>query len=298
MRRGMTLESGTCPAARGLPHRGSRERALQRGWSAWMVLAGVALGLRWLAAEAGDARIGSARGDERQGPELAGREELLASTSPPLTPVDACGRELQEDYLSRAAELARAHWVEGRVDLPAGVPADEVCFVVADGRPFSDGTLHRARVGPDGRFRVAFSPKAKAGWIGLEGRYLYLRERARWRLAKPPENGVTLAPQLGGVVTGRVLLPARANGSRSPCGDVSLCGVPPYSINRSVPIGRGGEFVFERVPVGNALVLEQRGTVWLGKSQPFPLRSGENKRVDLELVAGVALSGAVRDEHG
>jgi hypothetical protein len=41
------------------------------------------------------------------------------------------------------AELARAHWVEGRVVFPPGPPRDEVAFVVADGRDVGRGSDHR-----------------------------------------------------------------------------------------------------------------------------------------------------------
>src|SRR5688572_11060144 len=50
------------------------------------------------------------------------------------------------------AELADAIWVEGRVVLPPGTPADEHVEVIADGASFAHRELHRAPIGPDGSF--------------------------------------------------------------------------------------------------------------------------------------------------
>jgi hypothetical protein len=196
--------------------------------------------------------------------------------------------------------MARAHWVEGRVVLPAGTPEDEVCIVAAHGRAFSDGTIHRSRVGADGRFRVAFSPGAKAGWIGVEGRYLHTPARARW-LRRSAAEEVTLTPELGGVVFGRLSTQPGVQ-TRPPDGDVELlrahssCATS-WSKDRQAALGSNGEFVFERVPAGQRR-LAYRGAAWLARSPPFELAPGETKRVDLVLEAGVVLGGRVQDERG
>jgi len=203
----------------------------------------------------------------------------------------------QPVLVSSAEELARAHWVEGHVVFPAGTPSDEVCSVVAQGRAFANGSIHRCRVGPDGRFRVAFSPKAKAGWIALEGRYLHLQARARWLLASPAGE-VTLEPELGSVLVGRLILPAGVR-ARCPGGEIELHGAPSSDgrVTRRAPL-HDGEFVFERVASREPPMLEYRGALWLGRSPPFELAPGLTEHRDLELVAGVVLGGKVRDERG
>src|SRR5688572_15016170 len=117
-----------------------------------------------------------------------------AAPGPPSRREAATGHE---------AELARAHWVHGRVLFPAGTPDDERAFVVADGRPFEDGSRHRVAVGPDGTFRVAFSEKTRAGHFELEARYLYMEESVRWKAGASAE--IVLAPALGARIAGRVL---------------------------------------------------------------------------------------------
>lgn len=273
---------------------------MRRGWVSAIVLAGLVLGLRGLAGTA--ERASAARSTQRArspgsgtGPELGLDPAASALALPPVSAAEAA-REPQPLFAARSVEMERAHWVEGRVNFPAGTSDDEVCFVVADGRPFADGTLHRTRVGPDGRFRVAFSPGAKAGWIGLEARYLYLEGRSRWLLARAEEE-VTLAPRLGGVVVGRLVLPAGAR-TRSPSGEIELRSAEPETGLRRISALRAGEFTFERVPCGSALTLEYRGAAWIARSSPFGLAPGRTERVELELVAGVVLGGEVRDERG
>src|SRR5688572_1780041 len=268
---------------------------MRSGWAAWMLLAALALGLRWLATAAADARSGRRGSTSASDPAIAGPWDADAS-SPLFSPATVRAREPEALSASRAAELARAHWVEGRVDLPAGLPADEACFVVADGRKFSDGTIHRARVGLDGRFRVAFSPEAKAGWIGLEARYLDLPRRARWVLSRPQEE-LTLAPELGGVVTGRLVVPPSARG-KSPDGEIELRGTGIESCGRLTAPLRGGEYTFEQVPCGTALEIRYRGSSWLARSAPFGLAPGETEQLELACVPGVVLAGKVRDERG
>jgi hypothetical protein len=200
-------------------------------------------------------------------------------------------------------ELAHGHWVEGRVVIPPNVPADERCFVVAEGRPFSDGSAHRVPLPlqGDGTFRVAFSPGAKAGWVALESRYLYLEHRGRWTLAKGLQT-TELAPLLGGRVVGRALPPS---GSRRASfgGEIHLrgrtgSGESGSTWSRTAPLLPDGQFVFEHAPSGSSLTLEVRGASWLGTSPRFALAPGTTEQVNLQLVRGVVLSGIARDESG
>src|ERR1043165_978325 len=71
-------------------------------------------------------------------------------------------------------ELRDARWIEGRVVVPEGTPADEHVEIVADGDAFATRPLYRASIEADGSFRVAFAPKTTMGVLLLRARYLYL----------------------------------------------------------------------------------------------------------------------------
>src|SRR5262249_51611067 len=145
---------------------------------------------------------------------VAEEEPDSALAAPPSTDARASAGELAPARTPiaspREAELARAHWVEGRVLFPPGTPADEKAVVVARGKKFADGGNHRVEVAPDGRFRVAFSEKTLSGQLTLEARYVYLAKLGRWS-AKEPDAPVTLEPVLGARIEGRLVLPAGAS---------------------------------------------------------------------------------------
>lgn len=105
-----------------------------------------------------------------------------------------------------ADELARARWIEGRVALPAGTPADEPVRVEAIGRAFEGGGHHAADVGVDGRFRVAVPERTRTLRLELRAPHLRLAGPVRLRVAElGPE--IVLAPLLGGHLAGRIAVP-------------------------------------------------------------------------------------------
>ncbi len=146
------------------------------------------------------------------------RHEELVSTAP--APAMDGAKPVAERTVANAgardgepvhddSELAQAIWIEGRVELATGTPMDEDVWVVAKGRDFERRPLHRARIGADGRFRVAFEKSTRTGWLDLAARYAYLAKPEAIRMAKPPKD-VVLKGLLGGCVRGRILLPASA----------------------------------------------------------------------------------------
>ena len=105
------------------------------------------------------------------------------------------------------AELSDAIWVDGRVEFPDGTPGGEVVEVVALGRKFKNRELHRVKVEPDGRFRVAFAPGTKSGRLDIDALHLFLDkpQPVRWSdgvLVK----AIVLEPFLGGALRGQLRL--------------------------------------------------------------------------------------------
>lgn len=142
----------------------------------------------------------------------AARAALDTAEAPRTAPA-----AVEDDHDPR--ELAEAHWVSGRLVFPPGTPLDEDVRVVARGSKFERGAFHRARVEPDGSFRVAFAKASKRGDLALEARYLYLDASTKLSLGAPPAD-LVLAPKLGvrlhvecRVPAGRADLARRARGA-------------------------------------------------------------------------------------
>ena len=198
-------------------------------------------------------------------------------------------------------ELAKAHWVEGRVRFPPGTPQDERAFVVARGRRFANGALHRSEVGPDGRFRVAFARKTGYGSLALEARYLYLTEPLRLAPRRTQEP-VELKVELGARVLGRVV-PTGALAGRAVdlVGETVLADVRTSS-GRSSRAGRvGADLAFEicGVPAGELGVLEFRPQRALSVERPLgTIVPGGTTSVEVEVGPGARVRGRIVDPEG
>jgi carboxypeptidase family protein len=287
---------------------------------ALLVVAGVSAGVVWLVTK-GEGRRG--RGAPpvaavEPGAQPATTKEPAPLAPPPAAPApvpvaSAPAREpapaAREAMPSLPAEeLASAQWIEGRVVLPPGTPADEELFVTADGRDFEGKRDHRVRVEPDGSFRVAFSEKTRSGRIELDARYLYLEEPFRWKRGEA-SGPLVLEPRLGGRIVGRLRPPPGAGG-----GDVGGR-IELFRTSRSasessseqlasrplVPAPEP-EFAFDGLapsregPEGYELGYD--GERFLARNLPVVLEPGQTRTVELELKPGVTLAGVVRDERG
>lgn len=102
--------------------------------------------------------------------------------------------------------MVDAIWVEGRVVLPDGVPADEKYEVVASATALPRFREFAATPDARGRFRVAFAKDARRGKLSIRGRYLYLDPEVSWR-ADADAAEVVLTPKLGGYLHGRLSMP-------------------------------------------------------------------------------------------
>ncbi|MBL8859056.1 MAG: carboxypeptidase regulatory-like domain-containing protein [Planctomycetes bacterium] len=200
-------------------------------------------------------------------------------------------------------ELRVASWVEGRVEFAANTPPDEVAFVVARGREFEARPLYRGKVGPDGRFRVAFSKGTRVGWLQISARYNFLSQELAVRPASPPDD-IVLKGTLGGLVRGRISVPTDGLEFLADmlAGDVSA-GEFPFdffalgrtrgSIAEDLSYEIGGiEAAAER-----NVMLKARGFVPLSVSG-VEVEAGRVKILDLAPELGLRVLGRVVDESG
>src|SRR5688572_6061240 len=222
----------------------------------------------------------------------------------PTAPAPTAATPRREAASGREAELARGHWIEGRVLFPAGTPADEEVFVTANGKELEDGGHHRVAVARDGSFRVAFGEKTRTGRFELEARYLYLDHIERWKSTES-DGKVVLAPQLGTRIVGRVRLPAGAEaasvGGRL---ELELARGAGASLDaaRLHELSAGLEFHFDALPPARdpdlVYELSYDGEAFLGRAAKLVAEAGKTLEVELELRPGTVLSGSVRDEEG
>jgi 5-hydroxyisourate hydrolase-like protein (transthyretin family) len=199
------------------------------------------------------------------------------------------------------AELLEAIWVEGRVEFPAGTPADEHAFVVARGHRFSNDGYHRAEVARDGTFRVAFQKRTRGAQISLEARYSFLAEPVTF--LKLSEHGpIVLQPQLGGCLHVE-LVPAKAMFARSnefSGVDVSLeLASDESGTGRVVRTGPDHTCDFGGLPPegdGYVRVLAPRTVV--DPQLAGGWRPGQVATMRVTVAAGVTLRGRVLDDAG
>ena len=185
---------------------------------------------------------------------------------------------------------------------PAGTPADEEVLVVARGEAFGNDEAPRAKVAPDGRFRLAFPEWTKEGRLALEARYLYLDPEVRWARAETPEE-IVLEPRLGGRITGRLVAPAGID-PRSVVGKVKLA----RTVRQGSLVHEMGHvehaldatltFEFGGLAVGSSYRAVYEGETLTGSSPEIEVQPGETSTVKVPLETGIVLAGRVVDETG
>ncbi len=197
--------------------------------------------------------------------------------------------------------FANARWVEGRVVFPAGTPGDEELWVVADGRRFANKKLHRAKVDEQGRFRIAFHPKATYGRVTLDARYLYLPRGVKLDFDEAlPE--LVLEPKLGGRIVGRLRLPAGAEDRRaSAIGNTATWSDGSYGDGqRTVSAKVDAELRFAlggiSPNVGGELHVQLERCVPIERKN-VRVEAGGTQTLELDVHLGVMLSGRVLDEE-
>jgi len=189
-------------------------------------------------------------------------------------------------------------WIEGRVVLPPGTPADEHVEVVADPPWLEPSPTQGAPVGADGRFRVAAPHGDKACQLHVVARYVYLEQPHPITLDEPHED-IVLEPTLGGRIVGRVtppdgLLPERLVGT-----EVQWLEEPPQVLRAPGPSPRARvapDLTFEL----NAVPCERSGRVAYAPDflvqhvlDGVEMTAGRETRVELRPRVGARVRGHV-----
>lgn len=238
--------------------------------------------------------------------ELTAPKEPSSGTfgEPEVANGDEGNDEAREAATSAAdEELARAHWVEGRVVFPIDAPQGEVVKVWADGNSFEHRDEHEVEVGPDGRFRVAFSEKTKRGRLRLKSRWLYLDRIDSFKV-REHEGLIVLEPRVGGRVEGVVRAPAGAAEDALAEAEVDLRGRPtdPTSFTwsrESAEVTDDGTFAFEAVRADREWTLGAKAAGFAPfQKHGVAVVPGETTRVEADLTPGVSLTGVLLDGAG
>jgi protocatechuate 3,4-dioxygenase beta subunit len=218
-------------------------------------------------------------------------------------------------------DLDDARWIEGQVVFPPGMPVDESLEILALGFSAAEPDLESLKDGevrfderepepgrswsrrtpqPDGRFSMPFAKEARRAQVQLRARYLHVQEPVAFEL---PCESLTLRPELGGWITGRIVLP------REPPAGVDLAGLEGQPLKvfaygakhyeREVRVA--ADLTFEAgglvasVPHGFALLSEA-----LCAKPLLGVRVQAGQHVDLELVLihGATVRGQVVDPSG
>lgn len=240
-------------------------------------------------------------------PEKAQAGTTSALAESPLDPAQSSRAEAEPASSATdgpsADELADARWVSGRVRFPEGTPADERAWVVAVGRVFGSKTLHRASVGADGRFRVAFAPKTRKPTLRIDARYVFLDEPKA--IDQDGEAlDVELVPLLGGGLRGRVQLdPGSQALARELVGaTVSVQGwAPGMERPRLKTTVLGADLAYE---VGGldprpaySISCSAKGFATV-QHDSLRVTAGEFASHDFQVSRGATVGGSVRDEAG
>lgn len=227
--------------------------------------------------------------------------DSTTSSNSPTSTTRAVAVAQQEEISS--TELANAFWVEGHVKFPDGTPVDERAVVVGVGKEFGSKKLHRATVGPDGRFKVAFSKATKKATLRLEARYLFLEESLPVKPETQPKD-VELVARLGGAVRGKLLPSANAQPFTKDLVGITLSangwkmgGGMPRSISGKVDENLEFELGGFDPEMNWSLSAKPKGFVAIYR-ESLATEKGTVQPLDLEVQRGARFSGIVRDEQG
>ncbi|MFT7678730.1 MAG: protocatechuate 3,4-dioxygenase beta subunit [Planctomycetota bacterium] len=265
-------------------------------------------------------------GAGEQGLAIGAQAPLVLGQEGPLPEADLAGLVSEDDGGRAMADAAlteatsarsgvrgrwkppiTAQWIEGRVNVEAGLPMDEEIFVLAEGRSFSSDPdspdTFRAKVEPSGEFRVAFSPDTRRGRLILQAKYAYLKTPEVVKLSSLKDGEeLVLEAELGGRIVVEVLPPA----SQAFAEDV-LDGIEVEAkVGRwtSVPKLEGTRLQKAIFELGGArddqayVVSAVSDRFADGKLDGVKVAPGQTEYVEVALSRGAHLAGTVRDGQG
>ncbi|HVQ26640.1 MAG TPA: carboxypeptidase-like regulatory domain-containing protein, partial [Planctomycetota bacterium] len=223
-------------------------------------------------------------------------------------------------------------WLELRLIVPTGTPAEERAEVVALEKSGDyehvygkDGPVAALRAGKraadvptvlntaaferDGTARLGLPPDTAEAWLVVSGLYLYSLEPRRLDLAAGAHEVVELRPVLGARISGRLRAPPGIAAGALTGVEVEL----DWSINAALQLGSAerqeldletqsdaeGRFEFRAVPVGKPQTLSTRSPTLARRfSDDLAPAPGEHLQIELELLAGGAVHGRVVGQDG
>lgn len=200
-------------------------------------------------------------------------------------------------------ELPDGVWIRGRVVVPAGTPPDERVEVAARVLSFDDAPGYVAQVDDHGKFAVMFPRDVDSGWIEVHARYLVLQPNQEVDLEMPPEE-IVLEPVLGGRVRGRIVARGRPESETralaGTCVEISDKGGPGFRrfYPRKTCVGEDLGFEFLALPPCAGFELASKAKDFLPFEKVIEAPPGMTTEVEIDLHAGVRVSGRVLDPDG
>ncbi|MEO6709032.1 MAG: carboxypeptidase regulatory-like domain-containing protein [Planctomycetota bacterium] len=230
------------------------------------------------------------------------KSEAPASAAVAASPTETQGERSAAATLDEL-DLADAVWVSGTVHFPEHTPLGEVVEVIANGKKFKNREMHRARVHPDGSFRVAFAKDTRTGRLAIDAAHLFLPKPL---VVKPADvaSGLVLEPELGGHILGVVIPPVGvADAAKQLEGaTMSLFGWDPARrsdpVNSSAKLDKDLRFEFRGVPLLSHTSVNCQSKFWLPDGGEVGLVAGVDTPLELRLCRGVLLAGKVLDADG
>ncbi len=222
-------------------------------------------------------------------------------------------------------------WLEGRVQFPAGTPADERALVVAVDRPRKLGELvaqpdligmawdpeqqrtqallSTAEVAPDGSFRIELPAGAETAHLALGGRYVF--SMATTAVPLPAPQGATLTGELGAWVSGTLLAPPDPSPLQSDfewievelgpdvTAGIDTARIDLLGVTRSTEASSDGRFEYRGIPsAGGYGISVEHGHLAALLELGIDPEPGEHLELDLQMIRGATLRGRVVDEAG
>ncbi len=225
-------------------------------------------------------------------------EEKQASTSAPNEDEERAAVATSADE-----DLADALWVEGIVQLPEGVPTNETIEVIASGRKFEHRELHRATIGSNGAFRVAFAKDTKTGYLKLDAEHLFLSKPYKLKLSELPPS-IVLEPLVGARIQGVIVPPVGVEDGASVVHGQSVhtsgwSDGGSDSVQKSGAVDAALRFELRGIPTHFHLTLNADFEAWVPQSVgDLKLTPGEDRALELRFTQGASVSGRVVDESG
>lgn len=267
-------------------------------------------------------------------PAEAGSSGFIHEEDEPA-PAALGGRGAGLTTLPGELDLERALWIRGRIEFPAGSPADDSLAVVAipmdqrapTGRESGSGEPRapswwkpategrrgwtRSPVSPDGSFRAPLPEGTRRASLWVDGRFLHLDSGLELALDPPPAE-LVLRPILGGCIELRCWPPARAEkGAELLAGTAArLMGAATgrgffgfgggASMNtRTLELPPELALEFRGLPADQRYFLEIDPGVFAGQRLlDLGVEAGGILRRELRFELGARFSGVVVDESG